>query len=306
MSTTFEIIDAEDIMVFVNTNTKDENAATNSKRESILSIIFYLDDDYFQDPQYGATWTEIRQKLRDTLTTLCEQPFSKIKMEQKGGMSYNYDFVVSFIGQNGEVVQTNKLEFKHNNTNVKDLVQFLELYDKDCKTKFSIFNTSYSEYYYDNYIDKYLALNSANVSVVKPDKDVYLKHVYDIKYKHPFFKHLYETKDTNKKEKDKVVEESRTTFINTYAEQFNFDLVCDKIKESQTNKIFMFWDKNNFHLQKLDVDKIKIVGIKPGSIKKLYFDVEVDNFMYNIRIRLNWGNNNGVANPRWKFSFIDK
>ena len=39
-------------------------------------------------------------------------------------------------------------------------------------------------------------------------------------------------------------------------------------------------------------------------IYDLYFDVYVTNFEYNIRIRLNWGNNNGLANPRWKFTFI--
>jgi len=32
--------------------------------------------------------------------------------------------------------------------------------------------------------------------------------------------------------------------------------------------------------------------------------VKAENFVYNIKIRLNWGNTNGVANPRWKFSYV--
>ena len=42
------------------------------------------------------------------------------------------------------------------------------------------------------------------------------------------------------------------------------------------------------------------------KVDNLYFDVFVEGLEYNIRIRLNWGNNNGIANPRWKFTFIDK
>jgi hypothetical protein len=53
-------------------------------------------------------------------------------------------------------------------------------------------------------------------------------------------------------------------------------------------------------------ESIKIIGIKPGSVKSLYFDLAVNNYEHDIRVRLNWGNNNGIANPRWKFTFINK
>ena len=91
-----------------------------------------------------------------------------------------------------------------------------------------------------------------------------------------------------------------------YATTFNFEKIKNKIIESQSNKIFLLWDKNNFLIQTIDVKNIHISGIKPHGIHPLYFDVTVENFIYDIRIRLNWGNNNGIANPRWKFTFINK
>jgi hypothetical protein len=42
------------------------------------------------------------------------------------------------------------------------------------------------------------------------------------------------------------------------------------------------------------------------SLHDMYFEVDVANYIHNIRVRLNWGNNNGVANPRWKLTFINK
>lgn len=305
MATNFTNVLPKDIMVFVTDNTKSDNDSFNKIREFIIANIFLTPENYFSDPEFGHIWTSIRSKLQATFHSLSTLPYETISIEQKGGMTYNYDFLVEFKDTNNLTLESFKVEFKNNNSNVKDLAQFLELYDKDCKIKFQLFDYSYSEFYYDNFLDGYLAIDGDS-NVVKPDKETYLKHVYDIKYKHPFFRHLYENKTNNKKIKDTLVELSRTQFLNTYAPQFKFDKITEKIKESQTNKIFLLWDKNEFHLQTLDVANINISGIIENTIKKSCFDIQVDNFIYNIRVRLNWGNNNGVANPRWKFTFINK
>jgi len=300
----FEIIETNDIMAFMADNIKADNDAFNKTRELIIANIFTISDDYFQDPSFGQHWSNIRHRLHDALHPLCPVSYHHMSVNQKGGMKFNYDFVIDYCDAKKKVLHAVKVEFKNNNSNVKDLVQFLELYDKDCKAAFGMFEYSYSEFYYDHFLDAYLAIDEETVA--KPEKQTYLQHVYDIKYKHPFFKHLYDRKTNNKKLKDKLVEESRTQFISTYVNQFQFDKITQKIRESQTNKVFLLWDKTQFHIETLDVENIQISGIKPDSINKLYFDVVVANFMYDIRIRLNWGNNNGVANPRWKFSFIDK
>jgi hypothetical protein len=101
-------------------------------------------------------------------------------------------------GTTRRIIKEVKIEFKHNNSNVMDLAQFLELYDKDCKTKFEICEQSYSEFFYDRFLDEYLKLEQG-ITEPKPARDVYLKNVYDIKYEHPFFKNMYETKNNKTK-----------------------------------------------------------------------------------------------------------
>jgi hypothetical protein len=302
----FDIIEVEDIMTFIDDNIKSDNDSTNRTREKIIANILSPSPDYLADPVYGQHWTNIHDKLRSALHSLCSIPYHHILIKQKGGMTFNYDFVVQYYNHNNQVVHSVNLEFKNNASSIKELIQFLELYDKDCKTKFELFDYSYSEFYYDHYLDSYLALEETEEKIEKPSKEIYLKHIHDIKYKHPFFNKIYTNKKNKKKEKDKLVEESRKQFIETYATTFNFEKIKNKIVESQSDKIFLLWDRNNFLIQTIDVKNIHISGIKPNGIHDLYFDVTVENFIHDIRIRLNWGNNNGIANPRWKFTFINK
>jgi hypothetical protein len=294
----------EDIEHFLSAGTgKDTNDERNKIRENIIATIMLIGDEYLNHPKYGAKWRQIREKFLDTIYPLCEKPYNNITIKQMGGMSYNYDFLVTYSNDTA-IVKEVKLEFKHNNTNVADLVQFLELYDKDCKGKYNICDLSYAEYYYNTYLNQYLSCDSELNSTIKPDLDVYLKNVYDIKYKHSFFKLLHSKKTNNIKEKKHVANESVKTYIQQFSTSFRFDKITEKIKESQTEKVFLLWDCENFHTQKLDVENFEIKNIK--KLSDLYFDVAVNNFQYDIRVRINWGNSNGLANPRWKFSFIPK
>ena len=297
--------DIGDILLFKNGGEdKSNNDEYNKIRENIITNIFNIDDEYFNDTTYGSQWKNVKEKFLAAVSSLCEEPFDSIKIKHMGGMTYNYDFVLTF-NKNDAIIKTIKLEFKHNNTDVSNLVQFLELYDKDCKNKYEICSEiSYAEFYYDNYLDSYLAVDANLNDCVKPNKEDYLKNVYDIKYKHLFFEKLHINKEVKLKEKRKIANDSVKKYLELYSDSFSFYKICEKIRESQKDKIFLLWDCENFHTQTLDIDNIVISGI----IKKddLYFDVSVENFEYNIRIRLNWGNSNGLCNPRWKFTFIHK
>jgi len=283
---------------------KSNNDAYNKIRENIITNMFNLDDEYFNDTIYGEDWKKIHEKFNMTISTLCDIPFSSISIKHMGGMSYNYDFLLSFLDENKTNIKTVKLEFKHNNSNVANLVQFMELYDKDCKNKFEIcLEKSYAEFYYDNYLDKYLESDD-ELLCEKPEMNEYLKHVSDIKYSHPFFSLLHEKKNNQIKRKKDIANESVKEYLKLYSSTFNFDKVTQKIRESQSDKVFLLWDCENFHIQKLDVGNISINGIK--KMDELSFDVNVENFEYDICVRLRWANNNGLANPSWKFSFIPK
>ena len=302
----------QDIRLFLSGGQdRSTNDESNKKREEILASILYVDDDYLNHPEFGSLWTSIREKFLAALTPLCDEPFKKITIKQKGGMSFNYDFLVTFLGQLSEngttrsLVKEVKLEFKHNNSSVMDLAQFLELYDKDCKTKFGICDVSYAEFFYDRYLDKYLQLEEG-ISEPKPSRDVYLKSVYDIKYKHPFFKNMYDTKSNRTTEKRRLATESISAYLQEFLSTFNFEKILEKIKESQKNKSFLLWDCENFHIQELDVSNIQILGIKENSLRDMYFDLSLANYEHDLRVRINWGNNACVSNPRWKFTFIKK
>jgi len=206
---------------------------------------------------------------------------------------------------NDKIVDESKLEFKHNNSSVSELPQFLELYDKNVKSQYNLCDVSYSEFYYENYLNKYLEIDNS-ITESKPSKDIYLKNVFDIKYKHPFFKNMHENKNNFNKEKRKLATLSISDYIQKYSDSFKFENLTEKIKNSQNNKIFLLWDCNEFHIQKIEVNEMKITNIIENSINDMYFDVNVDNFIYNIRIRINWGNSGGLCNPRWKFTFIYK
>lgn len=304
----------EDIKLFLSGGQdRASNDACNKKREEILANIFNVSEEYLNHPEFGALWTSIREKFLAVLTPLCNnEPFKKIEIQQKGGMSYNYDFLVTFLGQLNEetnkrsFIKEVKLEFKHNNVNVMDLAQFLEIYDKDCKEKFEICDVTYSEFFYDRYLDRYLQLEE-NITEPKPIKDIYLKNVRDIKYKHPFFKNMYETRTNKTPEKRALATESISAYLQEFSKNFKFERILEKIKDSQKGKLFLFWDCENFHIQELtDVENIQILGIKENSLRDMYFDLSLVNYEHDLRIRINWGNNACVANPRWKFAFINR
>ena len=304
--------EVEDIQLFLSAGSnRSNNDESNKIREDIITTMLYVDDEYLNHPEFGVHWTSIREKFITTINSLCQEPFKEFRIKHMGGMSYNYDFLITFLGQRNEetnmrgIVEEVKLEFKHNNSCVSDLAQFLELYDKDCKNTYNICAVSYAEYYYDNYLDTYLQLENG-ITEQKPSKEQYLKNVYDIKYRHPFFKNMYETKNNKTKEKRTLAGDSISSYLQLYTNTFNYEKITEKIKESQLNKYFLLWDCENFHIQKLNIQNIQIKEIKENSLHKLYFDVVVENFRYDIRIRINWGNNACVANPRWKFTFIDK
>ena len=279
----------EDIHHFYVKSSKKDNDYANKVRENILVDILTnkISDEFYLD----SRWVEIRTKL---LSCLDKNGFVlKDNIIKKGGMGHNYDFqLYDDIAYH--------IEFKCNNVSVSKLPQFLELYDRDICLEYNMTTTSYSEYYYTHYLDSYLATDT--FSVPKPSLAEYIKCVRDIKYKHPFIRQLYDQKEINKKRKTDIVSASIKNYLSDST--FDFSLIEKKIRDSQHGKIYLFWTGTDFTIQEVDISSIKICNIL--TIKPKCFTVEVEGFEYNIMIRLNWGNNNGVANPRWKFTFYKK
>lgn len=152
--------EVEDIKYFLSAGSdKGSNDESNKIREHILVCMQYLDENYFTHPIFGVHWSNIKQKFTNILNNLCGDPYAGVKIKQMGGMRYNYHPLGSFYSdkERKSIIKEVNMEFKHNNNDVSNLVQFLELYDKDCKSKFDICDASYAEFYYDNYLGAYLA-----------------------------------------------------------------------------------------------------------------------------------------------------
>jgi len=277
-----------DIELFFKKSSKALNDSHNKIREFILGNI--LTEQTF-DTEYGDKWNIIKEQLVHLIHSFSDQPYQFI---HKGGMGYNYDFLLKFA--HAEF----KIEFKYSPTLTK-CPQFLELFDKDI-LKYEMTPMTYAEYYYHNYLEEYLKLGEFEP---KPALDIYLKNVGDIKYKHPFFKSLYEQKRDKTKQKSSIVSVSIKTYLQRRFPFFNLRKIFKKIKDSQQGKVFVCCEKGKFNIVQLDIKNMKILKsvYKNGQMT---FDIITQDFIYDIRVRLNWGNNNGIANPRWKFTFIDK
>lgn len=305
MSKLIILPEVEDVKLFTNSTFHRElNDKFNKTRENIIANINHIDEEYFKNEYYGDSWKLIKNKFEKALSYMTLQKYDKYIVKHMGGMSYNYDFIIQFI-LNNKLVEERKVEFKFNNSKLNDLPQFLELYDKNIKQQLNLCDVSYAEYYYENYLDKYLNLD-INITESKPNIDIYLKNVSDIKYKHSFFKNMHENKNNYIKEKRELASKSIIEYINKYSNSFDFKKLTEKIRSSQDKKIYLLWDCLDFHVQQIDTEKMNITHIINTDIDKMYFDVEVENFVYNIRIRINWGNSGGLCNPRWKFTFIYK
>ncbi len=292
------------IVLFFKSGKKSENTRDNEMREQIIANLYSGGlEPYFVDETHGPKWTELFQKF-DAAMRLVGEPvsFDKIKMERMGGRHHNYDFVVHYLS--GEIaVKTAMLEFKHNAKSLESLPQILEISDKDMFQKYELGPMSYSKYFYGHGLNQYLECDAELAGTPIPDEDTYLKHVHDIQYKHPFFNQLHQHKNREKTRKARITNESMKTFIQLYGGEFHFDKIVNKIRECQQDKIFLLWDFVNFHIDKIDIPSVESV-IENVVVDGFCLLVAIKNFKYNIKFRLNWGNNLGIANPRWKISVV--
>ena len=296
-------INVESIQIFYEISKKRNNDGYNKLREMILYEMFTkkINPDYYDNIQYGNKWKTLNEQLENVIKKLCDSHYTTYKVVHRGGRNYNYDFEISFFDADN-LIETIPIEFKYNKDSLTSMPQFFEDYDHKNPCQFP---ESYTDYYYENYLCKYLETDN-KITCTIPDKSTYSSNVSDINYKHPFFRDLYNNRDTNKNMKMKIVDESCDQYLKKYVNYFDGNRITQIMKESQ-NKTYLLWKKGTFTAIKVDSSEITECNIIQNSVSKKSFHIEtIGKFPYNIKVLLNWGNNNGVANPRWKFAFISK
>ena len=286
-----------DIATFFTTSNRNENDATNKVRESVLKVISNPPKEYLDNTEFGNSWRIVHQAWTDALQKIADETsipgYTSTKTNTKGGRRFNYDAEVTYF--NGTtIVAKRKIEFKNGGTNIDDQPQFLSL-----QAKHEIFANTYDKFWYENYLDKYLACD-ALITQSKPSLEAYLKSVTSTKYSvTPFFNQLKSREDFFKKEKNDVVNASITEYLTKHGREINIAFFAEKVKASQTDKIYLLWSNGKFSSDKFSEEEMSGMtfhSIKNGNVLEL----KTGNTIYGLLLR--WRNHKGILNPAWQIS----
>lgn len=282
-----------DIDTFFTTSAKADNDATNKVREKVLSVLCNVPQEFVLHPEFGQRWCVVRDGFTEALRVLAMQkgiPYTSTQIKIKGGRGANYDAVVTYISE-GKIER--KIEFKYGSKNICSLPQFLSL-----QAKFSLFPVTYDSFFWEKYLDRYLACDSG-ITEAKPARDDYLKKVTGTVPKTLFFAQLKEREAVAKNEKNDVVNASITDYLNTYGKNVDLEKFCEKVKKTQTDKTYLLWSDGKFYLDEMteaDMSNMTFRGIKNGNV----LEVESGNTVYGMLLR--WRNHKGILNPAWQIS----
>jgi hypothetical protein len=283
---------ASDIQTFTVTRNRSDNDKNNKIRENVLLILHNPPATFINDLVYGDMWKTVSKKWNTFLSSLCGVKYDDIRIKKMAGRRYNYDHEISFLYE-GLVVKVVKTEFKHNSKSIDKLPEYFNAPEKK-----RYIEKSYAEYFYDNYIDRICSLSD---TLVKPSKDVYMKHIYSSNYsKHKFFARLKEIEHTIQNEKKTIVCESIKTYLELYSSTLNISMLTDDIKRTQSGKMFILWDCENFKLDSFLDNEFEIENIVKIKNDNVIVVKSKHGTIHNLLLR--WKNHLGILYPAWQIS----
>ena len=323
-------IRVEDIATFFGTSTREQNDATNKVREPVLTLLSSPPTEFLAHETYGAQWTKVSSEWNKVMTKLAPQttdtnatdtdaatPNYKTKVELKGGRVFNYDADITFLhSETGATLTKRKSEFKYNATCINELAQFLSLQARD-----KLFATSaptYDEFYYTNYLSKYIAIDTgrnpndtndiqlalAELPIPIPPLEEYLKMVTKVDTEGlPFFAQLKERESLFfKKEKSVLVNESITQYLTLFGSHIDVNAFTAKLLADETDKHYILWKNGQFHHDEItqeEMSDIKFHAIKNGNTIVLQSAAKPSTTFH---LLLRWRNHKGILNPAWQIS----
>ena len=290
-----------DIHTFFQTSSREDNDATNKIREKVLKLICKPPKEFLEDAEFGNSWRIVFQAWNDALKKVANETgvtnYTSTKIQLKGGRRFNYDADVMYY--NGtDLLANRKIEFKNGGSNIGDQPQFLSL-----QARIGLFSETYDKFWYENYLDKYIECD-AGITEPKPSLENYLKCVANTKYTvTPFVAQLKNRELFFKAEKNAVVNASITDYLTKYAKSINLEAFSEKVRLTQTDKIYLLWNNGKFSLDKLNDEEMS--GLTFGSIENgNAIDLNAGSTTY--RLLLRWRNHKGILNPAWQISMKRK
>jgi len=286
-----------EIKKFLEKCSRDENDATNKIRERILKNIQAIPEDFLNDSTYGESWKLLLSKWNEAIIEVSKianiPEHTRYVVRMKGGRRTNYDADIDYFNGNTKL-QTVKLEFKYGCESLNGLPQFLSL-----QVKFGLFPVTYDRFFYDNYLDKYIAVDSG-ITLQKPSWEVYKKQVTNVKASiSPFFAMLKERESIEKEKKFCIVNESIREYLKQHAASIDTASLIKKFIDSQKGKVFALWSDGKFHIDKISETEMSDLVFK-GVFNDNRIDLVKEKTTYGLLLR--WRNHKGIQNPAWQIS----
>lgn len=298
-----EIIHYKSISAF-NLSSRQLNDKNNKSRENIIGAII---NDKVPENYYILTkWFYMKQYVFDYLKKLDDKHYVKFDCINKAGRGNRYDFLIRKFYDDG-ASQEFMIELKFNASSIDDTPQFVSPM-KPSQYMSNSSNTSYEEYYYDNFLQGL----SDMAQLKMPTKEEYLKQIHSNKpkcmkdYQELYYNGCKESSKFTNKEEDikfynfakKVSNESITSFINNT--ELNGELLSNYLHTTQQNKIYMLYSNKEFILQKINMDDYTIDSVIKNANKFRYECISKTG--KKIYILLRWKNGNGIAFPAFQIS----
>lgn len=292
-----------DIIVWgLGKTSRDGNDAANKMRERIIEMIAngLLPKNFTADDEHGQQWSALVAEWNGIIQRLVSEEHipahTHYRVKLLAGRTHNYDFDIEFMND-VTVVSKRELEFKFGTNSVCKLPQFLSM-----RARSDLFDMSYPEYYYTNYIDTYLATDEGLAGLEKPTLEAYLNSVFSTNYNvTPFIAVLKARENNAKAAKNKVVNASIKAYLEAYSKQIKLDQLKEKLV-AQNGKVYLLYEPKTkkFHLQKIEHGKTELnvndITVRKGNV----IVIPACDIQYGMLLR--WRNHKGILMPAWQIS----
>jgi hypothetical protein len=290
------IMNISDIKTFFSTSLKKDNESTNKIREIILSNIKCIPIEFLEDKEYGDLWNKLIKEWDSQIVVISEGiTYTSYKIKHKGGKQNNHDFIVSFYNDT-ILVKEEKIEFKYGSSSINKTPQVLSISSND----FPLGSIPYTEFYYENYLDEYIACDTM-ITEPKPLLKIYLREIKKYKVTHPFFIQIKNRNHYNKQEKYSIVKKSIREYLLHYSSLIDIPIFYEKIKSTQDKKIFILWNNGKFIVEKIDryiEEESSSITFKSIENENMIELRSSNGIIYQLLLR--WANTTGILNPTWK------
>jgi len=298
-------IPCHSISTFFASSTRSVNDAVNKIREKVLENIIAPPIEYLQDTDYGHLWQHVHNEWNAIIDKIVDRNlYSSLELKILAGRGNNHDANLICRTTGSSIDKIIKIEFKSGAKSICSIPQFLSLQTNQPTLK--MFNEPYDIFYYNHYIDLYIACDPGGITEPKPMLDIYLKCVRNTDYTiHPFFSQLKEREPIAKLNKNKVVNDSIRDYLGRYAHSIDTTQLTQKIIQTQQDKIYLLWSSNQkFHLDEIHINSIRNIEFETisdkGNVIILRSGVGIHKLAFHMLLR--WRNHKGILNPAWQIS----